>query len=170
MLLKIETNIALSVFASVNLKVIICACAMESYYGLESCRSEIAVKTEQLFKAVWDFKPGRVHFGSHVNVLWLWKASSIKSKHNWSVARKAPVENNELFLLDTWLLKNIWMSGKGVSCLKVLVFELKDLYHFWIPLRFALFPFLYIFSWLSWNLIHLLRYRTAEGKKLVKDN
>ena len=34
------------------IKAIICACALESFYGLESCRSEIAMKTEKFLKAV----------------------------------------------------------------------------------------------------------------------
>ena len=41
----------------INLKVIIYTCPIESYYGLERCRSEIAMLTERLFKAVFDSIP-----------------------------------------------------------------------------------------------------------------
>ena len=39
---------------------IICACSTESYYGLESYRSEIAMQMEHLLKVVWNFKVGHI--------------------------------------------------------------------------------------------------------------
>ena len=36
-----------------KLKAIICACAIQSYYRLEKCRSETAMQMEQFLKRVW---------------------------------------------------------------------------------------------------------------------
>ena len=42
---------------------------MKAAWDFKVARSEIAIYTERIFKALWDFKLVCVHFGSHVNVL-----------------------------------------------------------------------------------------------------
>ena len=43
--------------------------SLAGVWDLKVGYSEMAMKTEWLFKKVWDFKPVRVDFWSHVNVL-----------------------------------------------------------------------------------------------------
>ena len=63
-----------------KLEAITCVWAIEFYYGLESSRSKITMYSEQLFKAVCDFKLVGDHFGPHVNMLL--KFMKIKPKNS----------------------------------------------------------------------------------------
>ena len=78
-----------------KLKAIICACAIESNYRLEKCRSEIAMQIEQLLKTVWYFKSLWVLFGFHVNLLLI--VSQTKSRRYVCGARY-----DFFFLLIIW--------------------------------------------------------------------
>ena len=65
-------------------------------------RSEIAMKTKRLFKAVWDFKPVWLHFRSHVNVLLL---ALFFSRERFMMAAL-----NDLFKCGFWLPR-FWILG-----------------------------------------------------------
>ena len=75
--------------------------------------------------------------GIVINVFpYFWTCLWLNQKYSWSVTRKVLVENNDFFLFGTWLLKIIWVSGKGV-------------YQFWYMNEKIFIIFYYLLSFLN---------------------
>ena len=97
---------------------------MKAGWDFKVARSEIAMYMEQLFKAIWVFKPVWVHFRSHVNVLLVFKLLlfSISSILLLHLARESLVLLHSciifISLLKWKLLKISW--GKKICRVSIL--------------------------------------------------